>query len=74
LHRLGVELSLRQSLATTNMLESIFSDVEQRTGKNGLDTNAIFLRCVVRKDLAATLCLLRIRAPQRRRAQTRGAS
>ena len=33
LHRLGVELSLRQSLATTNMLESVFSGVEQRTGK-----------------------------------------
>jgi len=33
LHRLGVELSLRQSLATTNMLESIFSGVEHRVGK-----------------------------------------
>lgn len=33
LHRLGVGPTLRQSLATTNMLESIFSLVEQRTGK-----------------------------------------
>jgi len=33
LHRLGVGPTLRQSLATTNMLESIFSGVEQRTGK-----------------------------------------
>lgn len=33
LHRLGVEPTLRQSLATTNMLASIFSLVEQRTGK-----------------------------------------
>ncbi len=33
LHRLGVHATLRQTLATTNMLESIFSLVEQRTGK-----------------------------------------
>lgn len=33
LHRLGVGPTLRQSLATTNMLESIFSGVEARTGK-----------------------------------------
>jgi putative transposase len=33
LHRLGVGPTLRQSLATTNMLESVFSGVEQRTGK-----------------------------------------
>ena len=32
LHRLGVG-TLRQSLATTNMLESVFSGVEQRTGR-----------------------------------------
>ncbi len=33
LHRLGVGPMLRQTLATTNMLESVFSGVEQRTGK-----------------------------------------
>ncbi len=33
LHRLGVGPTLRQTLATTNMLESVFSGVEQRTGK-----------------------------------------
>ncbi len=33
LHRLGVSPTLRRTLATTNMLESIFSLVEQRTGK-----------------------------------------
>ena len=33
LHRLGVGPTLRLSLATTNMLESIFSLVEARTGK-----------------------------------------
>ncbi len=33
LHRLGAGPRLRQSLATTNMLESIFSGVEARTGK-----------------------------------------
>jgi putative transposase len=33
LHRLGVGLHLRRSLATTNGLESIFALVEQRTGK-----------------------------------------
>ncbi len=33
LHRLGVGLALRRSLATTNGLESIFALVEQRTGK-----------------------------------------
>jgi transposase-like protein len=33
LHRLGVGPSLRRSLATTNGLESIFSLVEQRTGR-----------------------------------------
>jgi len=33
LHRLGVGPMLRQSLMTTNTLESIFSAVEQRTGK-----------------------------------------
>jgi transposase-like protein len=33
LHRLGVGRVLQRSLATTNMLESIFSAVEQRTGK-----------------------------------------
>ncbi len=33
LHRLGVGPTLRPSLATTNMLESIFSGVEQRAGK-----------------------------------------
>jgi len=32
-HRLGVGPALRRSLATTNGLESIFSLVEQRTGK-----------------------------------------
>jgi transposase-like protein len=32
-HRLGVGPTLRQALATTNMLESVFSQVEQRTGK-----------------------------------------
>jgi len=32
-HRLGVGPILRQSLATTNMLESVFSGVEARTGK-----------------------------------------
>jgi transposase-like protein len=33
LHRLGVGAALRKTLATTNMLESVFSLVEQRTGK-----------------------------------------
>jgi transposase-like protein len=33
LHRLGVGPTLRTSLETTNMLESIFSGVEQRTGR-----------------------------------------
>jgi putative transposase len=33
LHRLEVSPTLRRSLATTNMLESVFSLVEQRTGK-----------------------------------------
>ncbi len=33
LHQLGVGPMLRQTLATTNMLESIFSGVEARTGK-----------------------------------------
>jgi len=33
LHRLGVGPTLRQSLATTNMLESVFSGVEARTRK-----------------------------------------
>ncbi len=33
LHRLGVGPMLRPTLATTNMLESVFSGVEQRTGK-----------------------------------------
>ncbi len=33
LHRLGVGLALRRSLATTNGRESIFALVEQRTGK-----------------------------------------
>jgi len=33
LHRLEVSATLRQTLATTNTLESIFSLVEQRTGK-----------------------------------------
>ncbi len=33
LHRLGVGPALWQTLATTNMLESIFSGVEQRTGR-----------------------------------------
>ena len=33
LHRLGVGSILRQTLATTNMLEPVFSGVEQRTGK-----------------------------------------
>ena len=33
LHRLGVGPTLRQTLATTNMLESVFSLVEARTGK-----------------------------------------
>jgi transposase-like protein len=32
-HRLGIGPTLRQTLATTNMLESVFSLVEQRTGK-----------------------------------------
>jgi len=32
-HRLGVSPMLRRTLATTNMLESVFSLVEQRTGK-----------------------------------------
>lgn len=32
-HRLGVGPTLRQTLATTNMLESVFSGVEMRTGK-----------------------------------------
>ena len=33
IHRLGVNPTLRQTLATTNMLESVFSLVEVRTGK-----------------------------------------
>ena len=33
LHRLGVSALLRQRLATTNMLESVYSLVEQRTGR-----------------------------------------
>jgi transposase-like protein len=33
LHRLGVGETLRRSLMTTNMLESVFSEVERRTGK-----------------------------------------
>jgi transposase-like protein len=33
LHRLGVGSTLRQTLVTTNMLESVFSLVEQQTGK-----------------------------------------
>jgi len=33
LHRLAVSPTLRRTLATTNMLESIFSLVEQRTGR-----------------------------------------
>jgi putative transposase len=32
-HRLGVGPTLRQTLATTDMLESVFSGVEMRTGK-----------------------------------------
>jgi transposase-like protein len=33
LHRLGVGPMLRRSLMTTNLLESVFSGVEQRTGR-----------------------------------------
>ncbi len=33
LHRLGVSLTLRRTLMTTNVLESVFSLVEQRRGK-----------------------------------------
>ena len=33
LHRLGVGAMLRRSLMTTNLLESVFSGVEQRTGR-----------------------------------------
>jgi hypothetical protein len=33
LHRLGVGAMLRRSLMTTNLLESVFSGAEQRTGR-----------------------------------------